>query len=286
MLDTLIGVYKQVIKNKIQENQYKMLKTVFEVSKMDCPSEENLIRMKLEGQFSIKNLDFDIPNRKLTVFHQENLNEIEKAIQDLNLGGKIIQSENSDIESFKNESNQKKLLWTVLLINFLFFLIESITGILSKSMSLVADSLDMFADASVYGLSLFAVGASVSRKKKIAKLAGYFQITLALIGFVEVIRRFLGFEKLPDFSTMIIVSSLALIANALCLYLLQKSKSQEAHMKASMIFTSNDIIINIGVIIAGILVNTLNSNKPDLIIGTIVFVIVTQGAFRILKLGE
>ncbi|WP_052596536.1 cation transporter [Aureispira sp. CCB-QB1] len=263
-----------------------MLKTVFEVSKMDCPSEENLIRMKLEGQFSIKNLDFDIPNRKLTVFHQENLNEIEKAIQDLNLGGKIIQSENSDIESFKNESNQKKLLWTVLLINFLFFLIESITGILSKSMSLVADSLDMFADASVYGLSLFAVGASVSRKKKIAKLAGYFQITLALIGFVEVIRRFLGFEKLPDFSTMIIVSSLALIANALCLYLLQKSKSQEAHMKASMIFTSNDIIINIGVIIAGILVNTLNSNKPDLIIGTIVFVIVTQGAFRILKLGE
>lgn len=286
MLDTLIGVYKQIIKNKIQENQYKMLKTVFEVSKMDCPSEENLIRMKLEGQFSIKNLDFDIPNRKLTVFHQENLNEIEKAIQDLNLGGKIIQSENSDIESFKNESNQKKLLWTVLLINFLFFLIESITGILSKSMSLVADSLDMFADASVYGLSLFAVGASVSRKKKIAKLAGYFQITLALIGFVEVIRRFLGFEKLPDFSTMIIVSSLALIANALCLYLLQKSKSQEAHMKASMIFTSNDIIINIGVIIAGILVNTLNSNKPDLIIGTIVFVIVTQGAFRILKLGE
>ena len=72
-------------------------------------------------------------------------------------------------------------------------------------MGLVADSLDMLADASVYGLSLFAVGASNIRKKKIAKLAGYFQITLALIGFIEVIRRFLGFEKLPDFSTMIIV---------------------------------------------------------------------------------
>ena len=57
-------------------------------------------------------------------------------------------------------------------------------------------------------------------------------------------------------------------------------------MKASMIFTSNDVVINLGVIIAGILVNYLSSNKPDLIIGTIVFVLVIQGAFRILKLSK
>jgi Co/Zn/Cd efflux system component len=77
------------------------------------------------------------------------------------------------------------------------------------------------------------------------------------------------------------------MANGICLYLLQKSKSkEEAHMKASMIFTSNDVIINLGVISAGLLVHWLNSNKPDLIIGTIVFVLVTQGALRILKLGK
>ncbi|MDX1759954.1 MAG: cation transporter, partial [Arenibacter algicola] len=81
------------------------------------------------------------------------------------------------------------------------------------------------------------------------------------------------------------VSVFALIANGICLYLLQKSKSkEEAHMKASMIFTSNDVIINLGVIVAGFLVNVLNSNKPDLIIGTIVFILVIQGARRILKL--
>ena len=152
-------------------------------------------------------------------------------------------------------------------------------------MGLVADSLDMLADAFVYGLSLFAVGGTLSRKKNIARLAGYFQITLALIGFVEVIRRFIGFE-VPDFSTMIIVSIFALIANGICLYLLQKSKSKEAHMQASMIFTSNDVIINLGVIVAGILVHILSSNKPDLIIGGVVFVIVVRGALRILKLGK
>jgi Co/Zn/Cd efflux system component len=153
-------------------------------------------------------------------------------------------------------------------------------------MGLVADSLDMLADAFVYGISLFAVGGTLIKKKRIAKTAGYFQITLAVIGFVEVLRRFFGVEKMPDFSTMIVVSILALIANGICLYLLQKSKSKEAHMQASMIFTSNDVVINLGVITAGILVNWLDSSKPDLIIGTIVFVIVIQGAIRILNIAK
>ena len=85
---------------------------------------------------------------------------------------------------------------------------------------------------------------------------------------------------------MIIVSILALIANSICLYLLQKSKSKEAHMKATMIFTSNDIVINTGIIIAGILVLLTHSRYPDLIIGSLVFLIVVRGAFRILKLGK
>src|SRR5690625_639143 len=264
-----------------------MEKTTFEITKMDCPSEENLIRMKLDGISSIKNLDFDISNRRLTVFHSGQIDQIEKSILELNLGGQKLTTEETDQTEFKENSNQKKLLWTVLVINFAFFVIEMTTGLISKSMGLVADSLDMLADSFVYGISLFAVGGTLIRKKRIAKIAGYFQITLAIIGFAEVLRRFFGAEKLPDFTTMIFVSILALIANGICLYLLQKSKSkEEAHMKASMIFTSNDVIINLGVITAGLLVNWLNSNKPDLIIGTIVFVLVIQGAVRILKLGK
>ncbi len=254
---------------------------------MDCPSEENLIRMKLDGISSIANLDFDIPNRKLTVFHSSQIDQIEKSVMDLNLGGKKISTEQTEQTDFKENTNQKKLLWSVLIINFVFFIIEMTTGLLSKSMGLVADSLDMLADSFVYGISLFAVGGTLIKKKRIAKFAGYFQITLAIVGFIEVLRRFFGTEQLPDFSIMIVVSIFALIANGICLYILQNSKSkEEAHIKASMIFTSNDVIINLGVIIAGILVSWLNTNKPDLIIGTIVFVVVIQGAFRILKLGK
>lgn len=264
-----------------------MQKTIFEISKMDCPSEENLIRMKLDGISDIKNLEFDIPNRQLTVFHYGPIDLIEKSILELNLGGQKLVTEETDQTDFEENTSQKKLLWTVLIINFAFFLIEILTGIFSKSMGLVADSLDMLADSFVYGISLFAVGGTLIRKKRIARIAGYFQITLAILGFAEVLRRFFGAVSLPDFSTMIFISTLALVANGICLYLLQKSKSkEEAHIKASMIFTSNDVIINLGVIIAGVLVKVLNSNKPDLIIGTIVFVLVVQGAIRILKIGK
>ncbi len=264
-----------------------MEKTTFYISNMDCPSEENLIRMKLDSISAIKNLDFDITNRKLTIFHDGEIERIEKSIAKLNLGGRKLLTEQTDQTEFEESSNQKNLLWTVLGINFAFFLIEMTTGLISKSMGLVADSLDMLADSFVYGISLFAVGGTLVRKKRIAKTAGYFQITLAIMGFMEVLRRFFGAEKLPDFTTMVVVSILALIANGICLYLLQKSKNKEdAHMKASMIFTSNDVIINLGVIVAGIMVNWLNSSKPDLIIGTIVFILVVQGATRILKLGN
>lgn len=252
---------------------------------MDCPSEENLIRMKLEGHSSIQKLDFKIDKRELTVYHNEDDHSILDLLDTLDLGTQLISTVDSSEEIIDDRKNQSKLLWQVLIINFSFFIIELITGFFSKSMGLVADSLDMLADSFVYALGLFAVGGSLIRKKNVAKTAGYFQILLAVIGFGEVIHRFISSADIPAYKTMIVISFLALIANGICLILLQKSKSDEAHMKASMIFTSNDVIINLGVILAGSLVYLLNSPYPDLIIGSIVFIVVTRGATRILKLG-
>jgi Co/Zn/Cd efflux system component len=265
-----------------------MLRSEYHISKMDCPSEENMIRMKLEGLSHIKKLEFDIQKRTLVIYHGEQEDEITRLLSDLKLGSELKSTANIEMEGVPRDTDtrQKKLLWSVLIINFTFFLIEITTGFISNSMGLVADSLDMLADALVYGLSLWAVGSAVSKKKRVARLSGYFQLTLAVIGIIEVIRRFIGFEALPDFRIMIGVSILALIANAVCLYLLQRSRSEDAHMKASMIFTSNDVIINAGVIMAGVLVLLTNSKYPDLVIGSVVFLIVVRGAFRILKLGK
>jgi len=265
-----------------------MQKTTFKILKMDCPSEEQMIRMKLADLTNINSLDFDISNRQLTVFHTDNHDQIFQQLDNLKFDTSIIESVSvANYETTTNNTDkEKKLLKQVLAINFFFFALEITTGFISNSMGLVADSLDMLADSIVYGLALFAVGGTITRKKNIAKSAGYFQLILAVFGFIEVIRRFVGLETIPNFKTMIIISILALIGNGLCLYLLQKSKSKDAHMKASMIFTSNDVIVNVGVILAGVLVYFTKNKIPDLVIGIIVFVLVAFGSFRILKLSK
>ena len=254
---------------------------------MDCPSEEQIIRIKLEEHPEVESLDFDIPNRKLAVYHRGGYESISASLDGLMLDSHVLSSEQiiSDREE-KKEIRQRRVLFQVLLINLFFFVLEMITGFIAGSMGLVADSLDMLADSIVYSLSLFAVGGTISKKKTIAKTAGYFQALLAILGFAEVIRRFLGYEEIPGFQTMIIISFLALTGNVICLYLLQKSRSSDAHMQASMIFTSNDVIVNIGVIIAGVLVYLTSSKLPDLVVGALVFVLVGRGAYKILQLSK
>ncbi len=264
-----------------------MQKTTFHISQMDCPSEEQLIRMKLEGLDDIRSLEFDIPNRLLHVVHTGSELPVFQQLDTLKLGTSVLSSVPADPASDTGDHTaERKALWMVLAINFAFFMIEITTGFISRSMGLVADSLDMLADSFVYALALFAVGGTLVRKKNIARLTGYFQLLLALLGFAEVIRRFIGAEEMPDFRIMVVVSLAALAANAACLYILQRSKNREVHMRATMICTSNDIIMNAGVIVAGVLVHWLDSGYPDLIVGAIVFLIVARGAYRILQISQ
>ena len=264
-----------------------MKETLYRIEQMDCPSEEQMIRLKLQGITTIKAMEFDLSRREFRVFHDGNSDEISNALSQLNLGSSLISSEAGQTRAPEEDSQQRKLLWVVLIINLSFFFIEIVFGFISGSMGLVADSLDMMADTLVYGLSLYAVGSTLLRKKRVATLAGILQISLALLGFSEVVRRILLDERFPDATTMIMISLLALVANAFCLVILQKSSSkEEARIKASLIFTSNDIIINLGVILAGIMVLWFNSNLPDLIIGSLVFLLVIRGGTRILKLGR
>jgi Co/Zn/Cd efflux system component len=253
---------------------------------MDCPSEESMIRMKLEGLPDIQSLAFDIPGRRLEVYHTGGHDNLLSALDSLCLDTQFLSSEPVEAGVEETHWRESRLLWQVLAINLSFFVLEIFAGFIAGSMGLVADSLDMLADSIVYGLSLFAVKGEVARKKRVAGAAGYFQLALAVLGFLEVIRRCIGHGETPDFHTMIIISLLALAGNGLCLYLLQGSGSREAHMQASMIFTSTDIIVNLGVIVAGLLVYLTSSRLPDLAVGTMVFVLVGRGAYRILQLSK
>ncbi|MEG4507540.1 cation transporter [Microcoleus sp. F6_B4] len=178
---------------------------------------------------------------------------------------------------------ERKTLRILLLINGTMFVVGIVAGVLAHSTALVADSLDMFADASVYTMSLYAVGKSAHHKNRAATLSGIFQIALAVMVVVDVIRRFVWGESSPESGWMMGIAFLALIANSYGLYLLSKHRKGEVHMRASWIFTQNDVIANFSVIVAGLLVTLFNSRFPDLIVGFGIASLVVWGGISIIR---
>lgn len=177
---------------------------------------------------------------------------------------------------------QGRVLKVLLGINLFMFLVEIVLGILSESTALIADSLDMLADATVYGIGLYAVGKSPLVKIKAAHLSGVFQVILGALVLVDVVRR-LVYGSEPESLYMIFVGMAALAANVICLVLIAKHKEGEVHMRASWIFSKNDVVANLGIILGGGLVYLLDSRFPDLVIGAMISAIVVRGGMHIIK---
>ncbi|TYC59486.1 cation transporter [Marinobacter sp. BW6] len=264
--------------------------STYRIPKMDCPSEERMIRMALTGVENIQSLSFDLSGRTLEIIHHGETGPITSKLENLGLGASLQRTEDASAESVRaaessiaNESEESGTLWILLAINALMFLVEMTMGLIAQSAGLIADSLDMLADAAVYGLALYAVGHGIKMQVRAAHVAGVLQLILAAGVLIEVGRRFL-FGSDPQSLMMMTVASVALVANISCLLLIAKHREGGAHMKASWIFSANDVVINLGVILAGLLVAWTGSNYPDLIIGGIVGAIVLIGAKRILAL--
>lgn len=273
-----------------------MRKTVFKVPKMDCPSEEKLIRMALADVSGVDHLDFDLMGRKLTAYHESDSNSLLRKLEPLNFGA-VLENDSELNELEENlmmgekakaagqEKGERRVLTILLALNGIMFLVEIVWGLLSQSTGLISDAMDMFADSAVYGISLYAVGKAVSMQKKAARMSGYAQVALALFALAEVTRRSI-FGSEPEPGYMVVVSLVALAVNVSCLVLIMKHRSAGVHMKASVIFSANDVIANCGVILAGALVAWTGSRIPDLAIGFIIALIVLRGAIAILKISS
>ena len=178
-----------------------------------------------------------------------------------------------------NQAADRRILWLVLLIN----LGQALgVGVWASSTALIGAALDNLADASVYGVSLYAVGRAATIKVRAARLSGWLLIGLAVVLFVEVLRRFFGGEE-PIGPAMMAVAAVNAALNLVCLRLLRRHRGEDVNFKASAIFTSNDSIVNLAIVLSGALVLWLDSNLPDLVLGLVVSAIAANGGREILS---
>ena len=245
-----------------------------------------MVRMALSDVAEIVDIRTDTSTRTVVVLHDTETERIDAALDGLGLGSHRTSDEPADATAVSDNSKlERTALIIAFVLNAAMFFGEAIAGWLANSLGLLADALDMGADAAVYALSLFAVGQSAVRKTSLARTSGYLQLGLASIGLVEVARRFLTDEPLPNATTMVAVSLLALAANVATMIVLRRARNGEVHIEASWIFTANDIKINGLVIATAFIVTATSSRYPDLIVGGMIFAIAANGARRILKIA-
>lgn len=264
-----------------------MQRTVFLIPKMDCASEEHLVRLALEGA-RVRRLEFDLARRQLTAFHDGASEDLLERLAPLNFGVRISTSGSAtpdDVLAGAPDSSERSALRLLFAINATMFIVELVAGWLAQSAGLLADSLDMFADAAVYAVSLYAVGKGASSQFGAARFSGYVQLLLALGVLGEVARRLVVGSN-PEAPVMVAVALLALVANAVGMLLLAKHRNRGVHLRASWIFTSTDVIANAGVVLAALLVAWTGSSLADLIVGFAIGLVALVGALRILRLSR
>jgi Co/Zn/Cd efflux system component len=265
-----------------------LARSVFHMPGMDCPAEEGMIRLRLQGA-PVVGLSFDLVARRLTVDHAGDPAELLERLRPLGYGATLLESgavadaaDRVD-DAAQTDAAEARVLWWLLAINALMFVVEIGAGWLAGSAGLIADAMDMFADAAVYGVALYGVGRAAGVKLAAARLSGLFQLLLALGALGQTARHVLGGVE-PASVAMLGVGFMALMANVACLLLIHRHRHRGAHMRASYIFSANDVIANLGVLAAGLLVMVTGRPWPDWVIGIAIGLVVLVGAVRILRL--
>lgn len=179
-------------------------------------------------------------------------------------------------------AQEKRVLIIALALNAAMAVIGGIAGWIAQSTGLLADALDMLSDATAYAIGLVAIGRTARFKANAALLSGSVLLVLGVGILFEVGRRVLqGAEPLSGW--MIGTALLSLAVNVFVLRLLAPLKSGEVHLRATWLFTRADVVANIGVILAGVLVLWLGSPYPDFIIGVLIGLYVIKEAIEILR---
>lgn len=188
----------------------------------------------------------------------------------------------AELEKLAQREDQRRVLVIVLVINAVMFVGEFGAGLIAGSVALMADAVDMFGDAMVYGLSLYALNRSERWRDGAAVAKGVFILIFGMAVLWQVATKIQN-GALPVSTTMLLVGAIALAANLACLALLWRFRNQDLNMSSTFECSRNDVLSNVGVLVAAIAVAAFNSAWPDIIIGLVIAGLFLRSAYRVLS---
>lgn len=176
----------------------------------------------------------------------------------------------------------KRALWIVVLLNIGYGMVEIVGSFLAGSQALQANSLDFIGDGLISFLGLMAVGWGLAARAKAALLQGIFLALLGL-GVIGSTAYRVFVEHEPQTLLMGGFALVAFFVNVAAALVLIPHRKGDANMRAVWLFSRNDAIGNLAVVVAAVLVWWFSSPWPDLVVAFAVAGLFLQSAWSIIR---
>ena len=180
------------------------------------------------------------------------------------------------------QGKQRRVLYGVFVLNAGMFGVEFVSGWLAHSSALTADSLDMFADAAIFALSLFALGRGTRWQAGIALAKGATMLLLGLTVVAQIVVTLVTGNR-PLETWMGGIGALALASNVTCLWLLNRHRQDDLNLSSAWTCARNDVLSNLGVLAAAAGVWLVDASWPDAVVGAAIAGLVLVSAVRVLR---
>jgi Co/Zn/Cd efflux system component len=176
----------------------------------------------------------------------------------------------------------RKALWIIVLLNVGYGLVEIIGGFLADSQALKADALDFLGDGSITFLGLLAIGWGLKLRARSALIQGIFLGVMGMAILAYTIYRTQVLHT-PEAGLMGAFGFIALLINVIAAIILLPHRKGDANVRAVWLFSRNDALGNIMVVIAAGFVFLTGTSWPDLIVATIIASLFLQSSWSIIK---
>lgn len=176
----------------------------------------------------------------------------------------------------------KRALWLVVLLNVGYGVVEAVGGFLSGSQALKADALDFLGDGMITFLGLLAIGWRLVWRARSALIQGLFLGGLGLGVLATTAYRVLVQQR-PEAELMGVFGGIALVVNVAAALVLIPHRTGDANARAVWLFSRNDALGNLAVVIAAGLVAWTGTPWPDLVVAVVIAALFLQSSWTIVR---
>ena len=180
----------------------------------------------------------------------------------------------------------RRVLVVALMVNAAMFAAELAASWASGSVALLADSVDFFADAANYALSLAVAGMALATR---ARAALFKAACMAAFG-VAVLAKAAWQWHAGAQGDVVVMSAVmgsvgiaALMANAGVAWMLFRYRTGDANMRSVWLCSRNDAIGNLAVVMAALGVFGSGQAWPDLMVASVMAVLALHGALAVAR---